>query len=152
MMHGGGKSDSAIVATKPPNKAGQPTAEPVERRAGTEGNADQQSTLRAQNRAGVTQALARVREAAKDRKKERFTTLLHHVGIETLRTAFEALKRRAAAGVDGLTWQGYEAELEPRLAALHERVHRGSYRPLPSRRTYIPKADRQQRPLAIAAL
>jgi RNA-directed DNA polymerase len=152
MMHGGGKSDSAIVATKPANKAGQPTAEPVERRAGTEGNADQQSTLRAQNRAGVTQALARVREAAKDRKKERFTTLLHHVGIETLRTAFEALKRRAAAGVDGLTWQGYEAELEPRLAALHERVHRGSYRPLPSRRTYIPKADGQQRPLAIAAL
>ncbi len=126
--------------------------ERVERRAGTEGNTDQHSTLRAQNRERVTQALDRVRNAARQRKKERFTALLHHVNVETLRMAYYALKRNAAPGVDGLTWTDYEAELEPRLADLHGRVHRGAYRPQPSRRTYIPKADGRQRPLAIAAL
>ena len=152
MMHGSGKSDPAIVAMKPANKAAQAAAESVERRAGTEGNADQQSTLRAQNRAGVTQALGRVREAARQRKKERFTALLHHIGVDTLRQAFYALQRKAAPGVDGLTWGAYETALEPRLEDLHARVHRGAYRPQPSRRTYIPKADGRQRPLAIAAL
>ena len=92
MMHGGEKSDPTIVAAKPPNKAGQPAAEAVERRAGTEGNAGQQSTLRPQIRAGVSQALDRVRHAARHRKKERFTALLHHVGLETLQVAFHALK------------------------------------------------------------
>jgi retron-type reverse transcriptase len=100
----------------------------------------------------VTQALERIRQAARQRKKERFTALLHHVNIDTLRVAFFALKRRAAPGVDGLTWQDYETELEPRLAALQERVHGGAYRPQPSRRTYIPRADGRERPLAIAAL
>ena len=124
----------------------------MERRAGAEGNADQHSTLRAQNRERVTQALDRVRNAARQRKKERFTALLHHVNVDTLRMAFHALKRNAAPGVDGVTWTDYGADLEPRLADLHGRVHRGAYRPQPSRRTYIPKADGRQRPLAIAAL
>jgi group II intron reverse transcriptase/maturase len=100
----------------------------------------------------VTQALDRVRDAARQRKKERFTALLHHVNPDTLRLAFYALKRKAAPGVDGVTWDDYEAELEPRLADLHGRIHRGAYRPQPSRRVYIPKADGRQRPLAIAAL
>jgi len=100
----------------------------------------------------VTQALGRIRQAARLRKKEPFTALLHHINVDMLRTAFYALKRKAAPGVDGVTWQDYEADLEPRLADLHVRVHRGSYRPQPSRRTYIPKADGRQRPLAIAAL
>jgi len=136
----------------PANKPGEPGAERVERRAGAEGNANQRSTHRAQNRERVTQALERVRQAARQRKKERFTALLHHVNVDTLRTAFYALKRNAAPGVDGLTWTDYEAGLEPRLTDLHSRVHRGAYRPQPSRRTYIPKADGRQRPLAIAAL
>src|SRR5580693_4151389 len=80
------------------------------------------------------------------------SALLHHVNVDTLRHAFFALERDAAAGVDGMTWTDYEADLEPRLADLHGRVHRGAYRPQPSRRTYIPKADGRQRPLAIAAL
>ena len=80
------------------------------------------------------------------------TALLHHVNVDSLRLAFYALKRKAAAGVDGVTWEDYEADLEPRLDDLHGRVHRGAYRPLPSRRTYIPKADGSRRPLAIAAL
>ena len=152
MTHGGEKSDLAIVAMKRPNKAGRPAAEAVEPRAGTKGNVGQQSTLRTQIRAGVSQALDRVRNAARHRKKERFTALLHHVSVETLQVAFYALKRKAAPGVDGMTWQEYEADLERRLVDLHGRVHRGAYRPLPSRRTYIPKADGRQRPLAIAAL
>jgi group II intron reverse transcriptase/maturase len=151
-MHGRGKSDFAIVAGKPTNKAGQPAAEPVERRAETEGNASQQSTHRAQDRERVSQALERVRQAARQRKKERFTALLHHVSVDLLRLAFFALKRDAAPGVDGLTWQDYEANLEPRLADLHDRVHRGAYRAQPSRRRYIPKPDGRQRPLAVAAL
>ncbi len=94
MMYGGEKSDSAIVARKPTNKAGRPAAEPVERRAGTKGNAGQQSTRRAQDRASVSQALDRIRHAARHGRKERFTALFHHLNSEMLRTAFFALKRR----------------------------------------------------------
>src|SRR5229473_4552773 len=151
-MHDLEKSDSAVVAGKLPNKAGSPVAEAGEPRAEAKGNADQQSTHRTQTRERVTQALNRVRQAARQRKKERFTALLHHVNVDTLWTAFYALKRKAAAGVDGVTWQDYEADLGRNLEVLHGRVHRGAYRPQPSRRTYIPKADGRQRPLAIAAL
>ena len=98
-MHDSEKSDSAIVAVKPPNKAGLSVAEAVERRAGAKGNADQQNTHRIQSRIRVTQALSRVRQAARHRKKERFTALLHHLNVDTLRTAFLALKRKAAPGV-----------------------------------------------------
>ena len=152
MMHGREKSDPEIVAMKPTNNAVPTAAELVERRAGTKGNADQQSTLRAQDRAGVSQALERIRQAARHNKKERFTALLHHVSPEMLRLAFHALKRDAAPGVDGVVWSDYEADLEPRLKELHDRVQRGAYRPQPSRRVYIPKADGRQRPLAIAAV
>src|SRR4051812_18213689 len=152
MMHGREKSDPAIVAKNPANNAGQPAAERVERRAGTEGNAGQQSTRRAQNRESVSQALERVRQAAKQRRKERFTALFHHLNSAMLRTAFFALKRDAAAGVDGVTWQDYEADLDRRIEDLSDRVHRGAYRAQPSRRRYIPKPDGRQRPLAVAAL
>ncbi len=152
MMHGREKSDSVVVAMKPTNKAGRPAAEPVEPRTETKRNAEEQSTLRTQSRVRVSQALDRVRQAAKQRKKEKFTTLLHHVNIDLLREAFFALKRDAAPGADGVTWVDYETELEPKLAALHDRVHRGAYRAQPSRRRYIPKADGKQRPLAVAAL
>ena len=152
MMHGHEKSDLAVVAMKPPNNAGQPATEAVEPRAGTKGNVGQQSTHRTQIRERVSQALDRVRQAARQRKKEKFTALLHHVNIDTLLLAFHALRRRAAPGVDGVTWQDYEADLDCKIADLHNRIHRGAYRPQPSRRTYIPKADGRQRPLAIAAL
>ena len=152
MMHGREKSDPEIVAMKPANNAAPAAAELVERRAGTKGNAGQQSTLRAQDRAGVSQALDRIRQAARHNKKERFTALLHHVNPETLRLAFDALKKDAAPGVDGTTWSDYEVDLERRLEELHDRVHRGAYRPQPSRRVYIPKADGRQRPLAVAAV
>ena len=152
MMHGRGKSDSAIVAVKPANKAERSAAEPVEPRAGTKGNADQQSTRRAQSRISVSQALERIRQVAKVRKKERFTALFHQISIDLLDEAFCELKQDAAAGIDGLNWQDYEADLERNLEDLHDRVQRGAYRALPSRRTYIPKPDGRQRPLAVAAL
>lgn len=152
MMHERGKSDSAIGAVKPANKAERSAAELVEQRAGTKGNADQQSTRRVQDRESVSQALGRIRQAAKQRKKEVFTSLLHHISIDLLRLSFFAIKKDAASGVDGLTWQDYGADLERKLADLHDRVHRGAYRALPSRRQYIPKPDGRQRPIAIAAL
>jgi group II intron reverse transcriptase/maturase len=162
MTHGHEKSDFAIVAVKPANKAappgaeqpvaGQAAAEPVERRAETKGNADQQSTHRTQSRANVTQALERIRIAARERKKERFTALFHHISIDLLEEAFYELKENAAPGVDRLRWTDYEADLERKLEDLHERVQRGAYRALPSRRVYIPKPDGRQRPLAVAAL
>src|SRR3979409_1852640 len=142
------KSDPAIVAVKPTNKAGQPAAELVEPRAGAEGNVRQESTGRAQDRGTVSQALERIRQAARQRKKEKFTALFHHVSIDHLEEAFSELKENAAPGVDGLTCRDYEQNLEH----LHARVHRGAYRALPSRRVYIPKPDGRPRPIAVAAL
>ena len=152
MTHGREKSDSAIVAGKPTNKVEQSTAEPVEPRAEAEGNASQQSTCRAQDRESVSQALERIRQAARQRKKEKFTALFHHLTIDLLEDAFDELKKDAAAGVDGLTWKEYDANLKRNLEDLHARLHRGAYRALPSRRVYIPKPDGRQRPLAVAAL
>src|SRR5215469_6567004 len=152
MMNGGGKSDPGVVAAKPANKAEPSAAEPVEPRTGTKGNANRQSTRQAQDWGSVSQALARIRQAAKLRKKERFTSLLHHVNVDLLRLSFFALKKDAAPGVDGLAWRDYETELERELEDLHKRVQRGAYRALPSRRRYIPKADGRQRPIAICAL
>src|SRR5881227_2299509 len=162
MMNGPEKSDPAIVAMKPTNKAGQPAAErsaaepnaaePVERRAGTKGNADQQSTHRTQSRASASQALERIRKVATERKKERFTALFHHIDTDLLEEAFYELAQNAAPGVDRMTWKDYEADIERNLEDLHGRVHRGAYRALPSRRVYIPKPDGRERPLAVAAL
>jgi group II intron reverse transcriptase/maturase len=162
MMHGHEKSDHAIVAVKPANKAEEPSAarpagephaaEPVEPRAGTEGNADQQSTRRTQCRESVSQALERIRKVARERKKERFTALFHHISTDLLEEAFFELKENAAPGVDRVTWTDYEADLERNLEDLHDRVQRGAYRALPSRRVYIPKPDGRQRPIAVAAL
>lgn len=152
MMHGPEKSDPSIVAAKPTNNTGRPVAEPVEPREGAEGNTLQQRTRRAQDRESVSQVLARKRKAARSRKTERFTSLLHHLDPAMLRTAFFALRRNAAVGVDGLTWRAYEADLDRRIDDLHQRVQQGAYRAQPARRRFIPKPDGRQRPLAIATL
>ncbi len=152
-MNGHGKSDSSIVPTKPPNKAGRPAAEVVEGRGLTKENAPQQNTHRTQSRERrVPSALERVRQVALRNKGERFSALLHHVTVERLREAFRNLKRNATPGVDGVTWEHYEADLERNLEDLDARVQRGAYRAKPSRRAYIPKPDGRQRPLGIAAL
>jgi group II intron reverse transcriptase/maturase len=152
MVHEPEKSDSVVVAVKPANNAERSAAEPVEPRTGTKGNANQQSTRRAQDRESVSQALERVRLAARRGKKEKFTSLLHHVDPEMLKTSFYALKRDAAPGVDGMTWDTYEQGLDRRIEGLHARVQSGAYRARPSRRSYIPKEDGTKRPLAVAAL
>jgi len=112
MMHGDEKSDSVIVAAKLANNAGQPVAEPVERRTGTKGNVGQQSTRRTQCRESVSQALERIRKVARERKKERFTALFHHINTDLLEVAFFELKADAAPGVDRVTWKDYEADLK----------------------------------------
>ena len=129
MMYDHEKSDPAIVAVKPTNKAGQPAAESVETRAGAKGNASWQSTHRTQGRERVSQALERVRQAARQRKKEKFTALLHHVSVDLLGMAFFALKRDAAPGVDGLTWRAYEADLDRHLTDLQRAGSTGSISP-----------------------
>jgi RNA-directed DNA polymerase len=151
-MNGHKQSDPAIVAGKSPNKSALAEAEAMEPRAGAEENANRQNTLRTLCRERVTNALERVRQRARQKKKEKFTALLHHINPDTLKFAFYALKRDAAPGADGMTWEEYEQDIDGRIEDLHGRVHRGAYRPQPSRRVFIPKADGSQRPLAIAAL
>ncbi len=146
------KSDSSVLPTKSPNKTRQLAAEVTEGRELTKGNASQQNAHRTQSRESAPSALDRVRQVAKKDKGAKFTSLLHHVTIERLRKAFFELKKKAAPGIDGVTWAEYERSLEANLRDLYQRLHRGAYRAKPSRRAYIPKADGRQRPLGIATL
>lgn len=163
MMHGHRKSDGSIVPAKLLNKDGEQgsntgcpsplPAEGVEGREPVKGNLQEQNTLRAQYRKGVQHALARVRQAASKDKKLRFTTLMHHIyNPDTLRQAYFGLKRDAAPGVDGQTWQQYGQALEAHLQDLSTRLKRGAYRAKPTRRVFIPKPDGRQRPLGVMAL
>src|SRR6201988_2630553 len=151
-MHVLEKADCAIVPVNRPNKGGQLPAEAGEGRTQMKENIDQPHMLLTQSGKGMSQGLDGVRKAAKERRQERFTALLHHLSVDLVRDSFFALKRQAAPGVDGVTWQEYETGLEDRLVDLPSRVHRGAYRAQPSRRVYIPKPDGRQRPLGIAAL
>ena len=146
------KSDSAVVPVNQSNNEGRPSAEVGEGRAQTKENIVQSNIRPTQSGERVSQGLAGVRKAARERKQERFTALLHHLSVALLRDSFYALQRQASPGVDGVTWQEYETGLEDRIVDLHRRIHRGTYRAQPSRRVYIPKADGQQRPLGVAAL
>jgi len=151
-MHAREESDCAVIPMKQPNNEASASAEAVEGRAQTKENGAEPGTSPTQRGERVSQGLGGVRQAARERKQERFTALLHHLTVELLRESYYALKRNAAPGVDGVRWSEYEDGLEDRLSDLHGRVHRGAYRAQPSRRVYIPKADGRQRPLGIAAL
>jgi RNA-directed DNA polymerase len=134
------------------NKDGEPSAESEEGRPLIEENTLQPNTSPTQSGERVSQGLAGVRKAARERKKMKFTALLHHLTVELLTESFYALKRKAAPGVDGITWREYETGLAGRLVDLHSRVHRSAYRAQPSRRVFIEKSDGRQRPLGVAAL
>lgn len=151
-MHGPQKSDGPIVPAKPSNNVAFATAERVEGRGSAKGNRVEQTAARTQSRTTAPSALDRVRQAARKDRKAKFTALLHHITIDRLRHAYLALQRRAAPGIDGVTWAAYGEDLEIRLADLHGRVHRGAYRAKPSRRVYIPKPDGRERPLGIASV
>ena len=170
MMNEHGKSDGPVVPAKSAKMSYwdfyQRQIESMEGRGPAKGEGlearpispqvpdpQQQNTLRAQNREGVQSALARVHQAARRDKKMRFTSLLHHIyNPDTLREAYFGLKRDAAPGMDGQTWQQYGQELESNLHNLSDRLKRGAYRAKPTRRVYIPKPDGRQRPLGVTAL
>jgi RNA-directed DNA polymerase len=151
-MHVSEESDSGVLPMNRSNKDGKPSAESEEGRTLIKENTQQPNTPSTQSETRVFQGLAGVRKAAREGKEMKFTALLHHLTVGLLRESFYALKRRAAPGVDGVTWQEYENGLEDRLVDLYRRVHRGAYQALPSRRVYIPKPDGRQRPLGVAAL
>lgn len=150
-----GKSDSSTVPAKSPNKAEGPAAEVMEGRGLTKGNLPEHNVRRTQNRESTLNALERVRQAANRDREQRFTTLLHHIyEVERLRTAYFAIKKNAAAGVDGETWEHYGENLEVNLQDLSHRLKRGAYRARPVRRVYIPKVGKpgELRPLGVPAL
>jgi group II intron reverse transcriptase/maturase len=160
MMNGRRKSDRPVRATKPANKAGvtvndavAQAAEWVEQRGLAKGKTPRQNTNRAQDRATVQSALGRIRQAAVEDKKVRFTSLMHHIyNLSTLREAYYGLKRDAAPGVDGETWRQYGENLESNLADLSGRLRRGAYRAKAVRRVFIAKDDGRLRPLGVTAL
>lgn len=151
-MNEQGKSHRPRVPTKPPNEGGPTASEAVEGQGLVKENARQQNTHRTQCRARVHSALEGVRQIARRDKGVKFTALFHHITIEGLRLAFMATNRKAAAGVDEVTWAQYEMNLEANILDLHQRLRRGAYRAKPSRRVYIPKTDGRQRPLGVAAV
>lgn len=151
--HASGKSDSFVVPEKQANNAGPPTAaEPVEERRLTKENATQSLLVRTQSRETKSRGLLGVREIARKDKNAKFNNLLNHVTAELLRVSYFDLKKSAAPGIDGETWAEYAENIEVRIIELHSRIHRGTYRAKPSKRSWIPKLDGKLRPLGIAAL
>ena len=148
-MYADEESDEGIVPMKRSNNEGVSSAETVEGRTSPKGNGGQTAAARTLRRDTASNGLAAVRQAARRSKTVRFTALLHHITADLLKRSYFALARDAAPGIDGVTWQAYGESLEEKLKDLHGRVHRGSYRARPARRTYIPKADGSKRPLSI---
>jgi hypothetical protein len=151
-MNGGGESSGGIVPTKRSSEGQGGPQEIAEGRPPTKKNAERLNSNRTPSRGNEPSGLDRVRQAAKEDKGLRFTALLHPVNIDLLRSSYQSLKKQAAAGVDGVTWEEYGEGLEDRLIDLDGRIHRGAYRAKPSRRVWIPKPDGRQRPLGNAAL
>jgi RNA-directed DNA polymerase len=153
MMNEHGKSDNPIVPEKLPNKTSSEVAEAMEERGLAKGNRSEQNTLRTQGRAGVQSALGRIRQAVKKDANQQFTALYHHVyNVDMLRESYYALKRTAAPGIDGETWQCYGERLEENLKSLSDRLRRGAYRALPAIRSHVPKIDGRRRPIGVVAL
>jgi RNA-directed DNA polymerase len=139
-MNDHGKSDSSVVPEKSPNDAGNAAKEAMEGRELAKGNQLEANASRTQRRINAPNALERVRQAVREDRKQRFTALLHHVyAADRLRAAYLAIKRDAAAGIDGETWQRYGEYLERNLADLSERLKRGAYRAKPVRERTFPR-------------
>jgi RNA-directed DNA polymerase len=145
------ESDAGIV----PKKSAKTRVTPVESmegRAAAEGKSAHGNARRAQDRGSAPTQVERIGQRAKEKKGERFNNLLSAIKVPLLKEAYQRLRRDAAPGVDGLTWEEYGEHLDARLLDLQDRIHRGSYHPQPVRRVYIPKGDGRTRPLGIPAL
>jgi RNA-directed DNA polymerase len=151
-MHADENSDGVIVPEKRSNNEGVSSAETVEGRTSPKGNGGRTAAARTLRRDTASNGLIAVRRAARQSKSVRFTALLHHITVDLLKQSYLSLERDSAPGIDGVTWQTYGENLEEKLKDLHDKVHRGSYRARPARRTYIPKADGSKRPLSILCL
>ncbi len=151
-MHADEKSDEGIRPEKRPNKGGLLPAEAVEERTSPEGNGGRTAAVRTRSRGAASNGLVAVRRAARQSKDVRFTALLHHIDIDLLERSYFLLNRHSAPGIDGVTWQAYGEKLAENLSDLHARIHRGSYRARPGRRTFVPKPDGTERPLSILCL
>ena len=151
-MHADEDSDEVVVPRKRSNKEDLSSAEIVEGRASPKGNGGQATAVRTPSRGIASSRLEAVRQAARQSRDVRFTALLHHITIDLLKQSYAALQRDAAPGIDGVTWRAYGENLEAKLTVLHERIHKGSYRARPAKRSYIPKADGSKRPLSIWCL
>lgn len=146
------KSDDVVVPEKLPNKGAPASAEVVEGRTSTERNTHKEAAHRTQSRARASFGLEGVRRRAKMDRGCRFTALMHHITPDLLRKSFFELKKKAAPGIDGVTWWDYRETLEERLPKLHEEIQKGSYRAKPVLRTYIQKDDGGQRPLGVTTV
>ncbi len=153
-MNARGKSDAPIVPMSPANNdAAEASAESAEGRGAARRNTDQSDLDRTQSRKSRrSSGLSGVRDAARTSRELKFTALLHHLNVELLTWSFYQLKKRAAVGVDKMTWHEYEQGLEDRIDDLHGRIHRGAFRAKPSKRVYIEKTDGKKRPLGISSL
>ena len=123
------------------------SVEVAEGRPEWEGNSVEPITVGTQNPVAVLSGIDRIRAVARRNKKERFTSLMHHMTVEMLLDSYWAMNPKASAGVDAVTWGEYGEDLRTKVTALHERVQAGTYRALPSRRVWIPKADGRPMPL-----
>ena len=151
-MNADEESDEGTVPMKRPNKEDLASAEDVEGRTSPKGNGGESAAVRTPSRDTASIGLVAVRQAARRSKSVRFTALLHHITVDLLKQSYLALVRDAAPGIDGVTWQAYGENLDDKLKNLHERIHKGSYRARPAKRSYIPKADGSKRPLSIWCL
>jgi RNA-directed DNA polymerase len=145
------ESDASMV----PKKSAKTRVTPVESmegRVAAEGKSATRNALRAQDRQSAPTQVERIGQRAKEKKRERFDNLLSAIKAPLLKEAYQRLRKRAAPGVDGVTWEEYGEHLDARLLDLQDRIHRGSYHPQPVRRVHIPKGDGRTRPLGIPAL
>jgi len=152
VVRAAGKSDGDIVPKKSANKGRQCPAEQMEGRSPAKRNSQKDSIDCVQEQSKMSEGLMRVRQRAESDKQSEFVNLFHFLKVPLLRRAFYALKRKASAGLDGVSWYVYERTLEERLPQLQEELHRGSYRATPARRTYLTKPDGRQRPLGVQAV
>ena len=145
------ESDAVVVPRKSSNLRVTPR-EKMEGRTAAKGNAAAKRERRTQRRSNALVVVERIGQRAERKDGERFNNLLSHLTVPLLREAYASLNKRAATGVDRVTWHAYSEGLEKRLVDLENRIQRGSYRPQPVLRVLIPKGDGRMRPLGLPSL